>query len=464
MAAEELNKAVAMAPAEIDEVATSAATASRRLCELKARALNLTRYGTAESDVDTELVEIKRCEADFGILMEKLRPIIQRAARRIARGDPRRVDFGDVAFSHVAAKIGKESEFVSHERRGTPGGQASVYSGFERWLAKVLARKAIDEWRRDVGAREDPSQAPQDVVGAGFVTEGRIEAEWRSDAEAEVVRDLPVGFTEEEERILERFHPRQRHLLLYCAGLWMLVSNERRESWKEWPTPSRWECEELSPVARANCFALACAEDECARRLQLPPLEVADPDPEAEFARIQSKHEQWVAQNLLRHYWGLLECDTAWQHTLKYVAPAEIKRLDAVSTSLSRELLVLWLQLDLWILLDHSRRWFDWLEALGVANRGDCNFVRIFRHRPLDPGDGNATSDCGLHRPKLEEAAKLAGVDASIPGLAARILGEKPHLEAIISERDLLRDRSNAQLPVPFERIRTAGNSHESPS
>jgi len=262
-------------------------------------------------------------------------------------------------------------------------------------------------------------------------------------------RELPDRFTAEEEQQIETLPEQCRVLFLFSTGLWSQLSPGKQQIWAD-AKANEFELNRLNAIARANRFVLRAIEDDLAEKS----IEW-DVDYKDFVEELTRKKANVVAQNLNRHFWRFMRINTVWQFLFKCMEPLDDDLTAQIEEGLEPNLMLAYLQCDVYMLCDTSNRCFDWLNQCGFENSITHNLGRVAGQKAF-VDDSRSGSRLRINEKKWEYACRLAKCDPSV------IAGDE-FMRQVFEDVDgpygqalpilVSANRAFLDLPLAFERI-----------
>lgn len=167
------------------------------------------------------------------------------------------------------------------------------------------------------------------------------------------MRQLPNCFTIEEEQHLAAIPEPCLIVFLFSTGLWNQLSAAKQQQWFSAQT-TPYEINSLNSLVRANLFVVRSVEDKLAETAV--DWEV---DFEAQFEFLVQQKARAIAQQVNRQFWKFMQVDTVWQYLFAYVEPLSQDLMASVERVLDAELMLAYLQCDVYFGCDTATRCFD---------------------------------------------------------------------------------------------------------
>ncbi|MCM2374428.1 RNA polymerase sigma factor [Aporhodopirellula aestuarii] len=328
-----------------------------------------------EEDLTQRLPSLK---ADFERSLERLIPIVDDAASRIAKRFSPVLDeteFQQVARIHISRKI---SQF----RSGT----------FVGWLNTVLARLAISGYRkkRKTTAREvtldKSSELAIDAAGDSVqeISEERLSSSF----------DVPYKPMQEafEKYWSEAKVPSDQYKAMFFAasGIVRFLSQTQTEFVSRYARPlTDWEVDHRNAVERCNIVVFDWTDAHAMEAWQEQTTDDSFGDAtledlEAVYEKMLKSARQNASHNLMRHYWKFLLVDDHWKYTVRGIGDDQSdETLSNIDWSWND-----WanlLSFDGWIGISSAQAWKSLMERAGLDNDINANFCRIFSFPPIQP-------------------------------------------------------------------------------
>lgn len=265
-------------------------------------------------------------------------------------------------------------------------------------------------------------------------------------------RILPSSFTSKEEEYIESLPELCQLLFLFSTGLWHQLTLAKKERWQAAKT-TPFEQNRLTAIARANRFVLRAVEDE---------LAVSSINPESDHEKLFQDHMKKksnnVAQNLNRHFWKFMQINTVWLYLFAFIDQFDAELVEQIEETLDADLILAYLQCDVYFRCDTSSRCFDWLGRCGCENTILKNLGRVAGQKSFI----NMTQSGSKRRTnekKWEYACQLAGRDTDE-------IGADEYIADIFKDRDgprgrllplsVASKRHYVNLPLAFESMSKA--------